>query len=241
MTASFVGTSGWIYKHWRGVVYPPELPQSHWFEYYAQRLSTVEINNTFYRLPEDATFDAWRRQAPKGFVYALKASRYITHLKKLKDPAEPVARFMGRAVRLGPSLGPVLYQLPPNWHLNLERLEEFLAAIPARRLQAFEFRHPSWLTEQTFALLEQYGAGYCISDMPGLDSPLRATGRLAYIRLHGPARAYAGSYSEAELAQWAERARAFMAEGRPAYVYFNNDAEGHAVHNALRLREMLEV
>ncbi len=240
MTDSYIGTSGWIYKHWRGVFYPADLSQGRWFEFYAQRLATVEINNTFYRLPEEGTFDGWREQAPEGFVYALKASRYITHLKKLKDPVEPVARFMGRAERLGAHLGPVLYQLPPNWRLNLERLEAFLAALPAGRLGVFEFRHPSWLVEPTFALLERYGVGYCISDMPGLGSPVRATGRLAYIRLHGPGRAYEGSYSEAELAQWAERARGFMAEGRPAYVYFNNDAEGHAVRNALRLRELLE-
>jgi len=236
---AYVGTSGWVYPHWRGVFYPPDLPQSRWFEYYARHFDTVEVNNTFYRLPEAPTFQEWAAQAPTGFVYALKASRYLTHLKKLKDAAEPLQRFLERARLLGSHLGPILYQLPPNWRLDLERLEGFVQLLPKDLLHAFEFRHPSWYSEEALALLDRYGAGLCITDLPGLASPLRVTGRLAYVRFHGPQRAYEGSYSEEELAVWAKRVRGFLASSRPAYIYFNNDAHGYAAQNALRLREML--
>ncbi len=234
-----IGTSGWVYPHWRGVFYPAGLPQSRWFAHYAAHFDTVEINNTFYRLPEEATFRQWAGQAPEGFVYALKASRYMTHLKKLKDAAEPLRRFLERARLLGSHLGPILYQLPPNWHLDLGRLQSFLELLPQDLLHAFEFRHPSWYADEALALLDRFGAGLCIMDLPGFASPLAVTGRLAYVRFHGPARAYQGSYSERDLATWADRLRGFLRRGRPAYVYFNNDAHGYAVRNALRLREML--
>lgn len=239
MAHTFIGTSGWTYKHWRGAFYPPDLPQAQWFGYYARHFDTVEVNNTFYRLPEEGTFEAWRAQAPRGFVYAVKASRYITHAKKLKDPEQPLARLLDRAAHLGPSLGPILYQLPPNWRLNLERLEAFLAILPGDRAQVFEFRDPSWFAEEALGLLERYGVGFCVSDLPGAESPLRATGALAYIRLHGPARAYEGAYDERRLRLWATRARELMRGRRRLYVYFNNDAHGHAVRNALRLKELL--
>ncbi len=234
-----IGTSGWVYPHWRGPFYPQELPQAHWFAYYAARLETVEINNTFYRLPQAATFRQWSEQAPSGFVYALKASRYLTHMKKLKDAAEPLARFMERARELRAHLGPILYQLPPNWHQDLARLEAFLRLLPAGVLHAFEFRHPSWFSEEALALLDHYGAGFCIMDLAGVETPLRATGHLAYVRLHGAGRAYQGSYPEKALAAWAAQVRTFLADGRPVYVYFNNDAHGNAVQNALRLKELL--
>lgn len=239
MADTYIGTSGWIYKHWRGVFYPPDLPAGRWFDYYAGHFRTVEINYTFYRLPEASTFDEWRQQAPGGFVYTVKASRYITHLKKLKDPQEPLARFTGRARRLGGHLGPILYQLPPHWGLNLERLRAFVELLPADLWHVFEFREPSWFAEETLALLDQHGVGLAITDFPGVVSPVRTTGRLAYLRFHGSQRAYEGSYSDAELRPWAGRIREFAGRGLPTYVYFNNDAHGHAVHNALRLREMV--
>jgi hypothetical protein len=139
-----IGCSGWQYQHWRGDFYPAELPQQQWLEYYAERFDTVEINNTFYRLPEAATFAAWGRRAPRGFLYAVKASRYLTHMKKLKDPGEPIARFFSRASRLRRSFGPVLYQLPPRWPMNLDRFRTFLRVLPRRRRHAVEFREPSW-------------------------------------------------------------------------------------------------
>ena len=235
----YIGTSGWMYRHWRGIFYPPDLPPARWFEFYASRLDTVEVNNTFYRLPEASTFAAWREQAPEGFVYAIKASRYITHLKKLKEPAGPLERFLTRARELGEHLGPLLYQLPPNWQQDLGRLAAFLQLLPGDLYHVFEFRHPSWFSEETFALLDRHGAGHCIMDLAGLPSPLRVTGRLAYVRFHGPNRAYEGSYSDEELAAWANRIAGFLARGLPTYVYFNNDAHGYAVQNAFRLREFV--
>ena len=147
-----IGCSGWQYRHWRGDFYPAELPLDRWLEYYAARFSTVEINNTFYRLPGGATFDEWRRRAPADFVYAVKASRFLTHMKKLKDPDEPLDRLFSRAVRLGRTLGPMLYQLPPKWPVNVDRLERFLKALPRRRRQAIEFRDASWYCDEVFAL-----------------------------------------------------------------------------------------
>ena len=238
-TECYIGTSGWLYRHWRGVFYPADLPPARWFAFYAAHLRTVEINSTFYRLPGASTFDAWRQEAPEGFVYSIKANRYITHLKKLKDPAAPLAKLLDRARHLGQHLGPLLYQLPPHWNADLERLRTFLELLPGDLQHAFEFRHPSWFSEQVLALLDRFGAGFCILDMPGLASPVRATGRLAYVRLHGPARAYEGSYSEEALAYWAAQVRGLLDSGRPVYVYFNNDARGYAVRNALRLRELV--
>jgi uncharacterized protein YecE (DUF72 family) len=162
-----IGCSGWQYRHWRGDFYPAELPQSLWLEYYAERFDTVEINNTFYRLPEAPTFAAWGRRAPRGFVYAVKASRFLTHMKKLKDPEEPLQRFFTRARRLEHAFGPVLYQLPPNMHVNLERLSTFLQALPRTRRHAIEFRDPSWYVDEVFAELERHKVALCLHDMKG--------------------------------------------------------------------------
>src|SRR6267142_1690962 len=162
-----VGCSGWQYKHWRGDFYPADLPQSRWLEYYAARFDTVEINNTFYRLPKAATFTVWGRRAPRGFVYAVKASRFLTHMKKLKEPDEPIRRFFSRATHLGRAFGPVLYQLPPGWPVNLERLETFLKALPCRRRHAMEFRDPSWHSDAVFALLRRHEVALCLHDMAG--------------------------------------------------------------------------
>ena len=150
-----VGCSGWQYKHWRGAFYPADLPASQWFAYYASQFDTVEINNTFYRLPEASTFAAWRKQATPGFLYAVKASRFLTHMKKLKDPAEPLHRLFQRAQRLQRTFGPVLYQLPPHWTVNLERLSAFVRALPKRRQHVIEFREPSWYNDEVFELLDR--------------------------------------------------------------------------------------
>src|SRR5438270_10452997 len=152
-----IGCSGWQYKHWRGDFYPADLPVGRWLDFYAAHFDTVEINNSFYRLPERTVFEAWRRRAPPGFLYAVKASRYLTHMKKLKDPAEPLANILGRARQLGAHLGPILYQLPPHWHCDLARFEQFLAQLPPDLNHVFEFRDPSWCTEQARALLTQTG------------------------------------------------------------------------------------
>jgi uncharacterized protein YecE (DUF72 family) len=234
-----IGTSGWVYRHWRGPFYPSDLPQKRWFEFYAQHFDTVEINNTFYRLPSEAAFDGWREQAPPGFVYALKASRFLTHVKRLKEPATPLENFLSRARRLGDHLGPILYQLPPNWHANLERLDKFLALLPHDLIHVLEFRDPSWLIEPVFELLTRHGVGFCIMSLPGVECPVRATAPTVYIRLHGAEQTYASRYSLDQLREWAEIIRGFLAEGRQVFVYFNNDAWGYAVENARELRDRL--
>jgi uncharacterized protein YecE (DUF72 family) len=237
-----VGTSGWQYRHWRGPFYPPELPVKHWFAHYAATFDTLEVNNTFYNLPAAETYEAWSKQAPPGFLYALKASRYLTHRKKLKDAAEPLANVLGRARHLGPHLGPILYQLPPHWHCNLERLREFLALLPTDLTHVFEFRDPSWCNDGVRELLEEHGASYCIHDMRGFDCAEWVTGPVAYVRFHGPTEVkYAGRYDRAHLRQWADKMQRFAESGRAVYAYFNNDDAAYAVANALELREMLGV
>src|SRR5690606_11301428 len=180
-----IGCSGWIYKHWRGLFYPETLPVKRWFDYYAGEFDTVEINNSFYRLPKAETFDAWRKQAPAGFCYAVKANRFITQAKKLKDCEEPLARMMAPFRHLGDALGPILYQLPPRFRVNLERLESFLKLLPRDVTNVFEFREPSWYTDDVLALLDRHGASFCAHDMPGSASPRVAVGPVAYVRFHG--------------------------------------------------------
>ena len=234
----FVGCSGWQYKHWRGDFYPTDIPQSRWLEHYARHFDTVEINNSFYRLPESGSFLSWRERAPHGFVYAVKASRFLTHMKKLKDPENPLALFFSRASNLGRALGPVLYQLPPRWTVDVERLTTFLRALPKRRQHTIEFREPSWYTAEVFALLERHRVALCLHDMQGSASGQLAIGPFTYARFHGTAR-YSGSYSDEALDQWAEWLAARLRAGVPVYAYFNNDVGGHAPRDAVRLREAI--
>jgi uncharacterized protein YecE (DUF72 family) len=233
-----IGTSGWVYKHWRGLFYPPEMRPAAWFDYYAGRFDTVEINNSFYRLPSEAAFAAWQAQAPPGFLYAVKASRYLTHLRKLKEPEEPLDRFFSRVAALGSTLGPVLYQLPPRWRLNLPRFEHFLAALPTGYRHAIEFREPSWLCEAVFAQMERYGVALCIHDMPPVQIPLRVTAPFVYLRFHGYP-TYAGNYEQSALEEWATRIADWQRQGLDVYAYFNNDIGGHAIHNAQTLRSLV--
>lgn len=237
-TSLRVGTSGWVYRHWRGDFYPPKLPQSRWFEHYAARFDTVEVNNTFYRLPSEEAFDAWAADAPPGFVYALKASRYLTHMKKLRDPEEPLARFFARARRLGPSLGPVLYQLPPRWPVDLARLRTFLRALPRGAAHVMEFRDASWFHEGVREVLAERGVGFCVHDLPGLPCPRWVTGDTIYLRFHGPGEErYAGRYGRRALRAQAD----WIAEhgvGRAVWAYFNNDIGGGAVRDAADLRAL---
>ena len=233
-----IGCSGWQYAHWRGLFYPAELAQSKWLDYYAARFNTVEINNTFYRLPEAPTFAAWARRAPPGFVYAVKASRYLTHMKKLRDPREPIARFFTRARRLGATFGPVLYQLPPRWPVNVERLGEFVRRLPRTRQHAIEFRDPSWYCDAVFAILERHRVALCLHDMAGSASGMLAIGPFVYARFHGVQK-YAGSYSDRTLDAWAEWVASQRRAGRAVYAYFNNDVGGHAPHDAVRLRRLI--
>jgi uncharacterized protein YecE (DUF72 family) len=234
-----IGTSGWVYPHWRDVFYPPGLAQSRWYAHYARVFDTVEINYAFYRLPSEAAFDHWQEQAPEGFVYAVKANRYITHLKRLKDVGEPLARFLTRAQRLGDKLGPILWQLPPRWRANPERLEAFAALLPPELIHAFEFRDPRWFVEPIRDILEQHGLAFCIFDMPGLACPTWVTGDVVYLRFHGSETVYGGRYGREALRPWADRIQAWLHEGRTLYAYFNNDAFGFAVEDARALKQLI--
>ncbi|UCF43828.1 MAG: DUF72 domain-containing protein [Planctomycetota bacterium] len=234
-----VGTSGWHYNHWTRVFYPADLPKSKWFGHYAAHFDTVEINNTFYQLPKQQTFELWRRQAPENFVYTVKANRYITHIKRLKEPAEPLERFFAGALLLKEKLGPILYQLPPSFHKDLDRLRTFLEALPRERLAIFEFRHKSWFSEDTYELLDKFKAGFCIHDMPGMKVPRVVTGGVIYLRFHGTTGRYSGNYAKAALKKWADWVKEHTREARSIYAYFNNDFGGYAVVNAKLLKELL--
>lgn len=236
MTARIrIGCSGWEYGHWRGEFYPAALPRARWLERYAEVFDTVELNNSFYRLPSADAFASWGGRLPSGFAVAVKASRYLTHLKRLRDAREPLDRLWTRAVRLGDHLGPMLYQLPPRWQRNAERMAAFLQALPAGRDQAVEFRDPSWYHDEIYELLDRYRVALCLHDMPSSASPLRPVGPFVYLRLHGSGEPYGGRYTSAALDRWADRLRTWAADGRPGWVYFNNDIGGHAPRDAQRL------
>lgn len=234
-----IGTSGYQYDHWRGRFYPPGCPKRCWLGYYAGHFDALEINNTFYRLPSEETFDGWREAAPPGFRFALKYSRYGSHLKRLREPEEHVARFVERAERLGSFLGPILVQLPPRWGVDVERLAGFLEATPHRRRWALEFRDPSWLCEPVYALLREHRAALCIHDL--IENHAReVTADWLYLRFHGTGRDHSGSYSPQKLSAEARRIARELRRGRDVHVYFNNDVGGHAVENAAALRRYVE-
>ena len=232
-----IGTSGWEYAHWRGDFYPSDLPKGRWFEHYARHFDTVELNTSFYRLPRAEAFDGWRGKSPEGFAFAVKASRYLTHIKRLAEPMEPLERFWSRARRLGDRFGPVLYQLPPRWAPNEERLAAFLAAVPRDHPQAVEFRDRRWYQPAVRGLLERAGVALCLHDMTGSAPPAEPAGPFVYVRFHGSGARYGGRYPDEVLSAWAERVAAWSAEGMPVWAYFNNDIGGHAVRDALRLRD----
>lgn len=233
----YIGTSGYQYKHWKGDFYPEDLPVSQWFDHYIKFFNTVEINNTFYKMAEAETFAEWRKAAPDGFCYAIKYSRFGTHLKKLKDPKGHVNYFMDRVVHLKEKLGPILVQLPPNWKPNLPRLEEFLQILPKDLGWAVEIRDLRWLTDELYELLQKYNAALVIHDMIP-NHPRVVTTNWTYLRFHG--QNYSGSYSGKEIENIAKDIEDHVAKDRDVYVFFNNDLGGHAVRNALSLKEKLD-
>jgi uncharacterized protein YecE (DUF72 family) len=233
-----IGTSGWHYQHWIEQFYPASLPKSAWLGFYAQHFSTVELNNSFYRLPSEGVFTNWREVAPADFVYSVKVSRFITHIKRLREPAQPLDTFLGRARLLGKKLGPLLYQLPPQMKRDALRLGDFLKLLPRDMRHVFEFRHYSWMDDVIFDLLSRYEVGFCIYDMPEFTTPLVTTADFAYIRFHGSRELYGGCYSDGELAEWARKIAGLKVA--TAYVYFNNDIGGFAIKNAFALRRLLE-
>ena len=234
-----IGTSGFHYKHWKGPFYPEKIPESKMLQFYCERFDSVELNNSFYRLPTPEAFDSWRDSTPPNFVFAVKASRFLTHNKKLKDPENALENLLPRAARLEKKLGPVLFQLPPKWRVNVERLEGLLAILPRDVRYAFEFRELSWLTTQVNDVLIRFRSAFCIYELAGYHSPLDVTSDFAY-RLHGPAAGkYQGSYSDAKLGEWAARIENWAKELKAIYIYFDNDQAGYAANNALTLRNMV--
>ncbi|SRR5579883_789580 len=232
-----VGTSGWHYKHWIGPFYPEKTPAAGMLAFYARHFDTVELNNTFYKLPSKPAIETWRDATPARFRFAAKGSRFLTHMKKLTDTGRGVHRFFDCVDLLGRKLGPVVFQLPPNWGANVDRLEAFCGALPRGHRYAFEFREPSWNQEPVYRVLRKYRAAYCIFDLAGFQSPCEITADFTYIRLHGPGEKYQGSYDDRALRTWAKRLRDWNL--RNAYVFFDNDQAGFAPRNAMRLREMI--
>jgi len=239
---TFIGTSGWHYKHWLGVFYPAGTRAGEMFEFYARHFDTVEINNSFYRLPTANTFDTWGESSPRDFCFAVKASRFITHMKKLKEPKNSSEKFFLAAEHLEEKLGPILFQLPPRWQVNSERLAEFLESLPREHKYAVEFREHSWLIAPVFDLLRKYNVALCIHDFEDMQIPQEITADFTYLRFHGPTSArYAGSYSTRQLETWAQRIRAWRSQISAVYGYFNNDPGGEAVKNALTLKRLLQI
>jgi len=235
----FVGTSGWHYDWWRGRFYPNDLAKPKWLEFYARHFPTVELNNSFYRLPSENAFANWRDSSPEDFAFAVKVSRFITHIKRLRNAEEPLNTFLSRAKVLQEKLGPLLYQLPPNMKRNDELLASFLSLLPKELKHVIEFRNESWLDEQVFQILTEHNVGFCVFDMPDLTTALVATADFAYIRFHGSAGLYSSCYSDEELKHWAEKIANLSQGLKAVYIYFNNDAEGFAVRNAMTLTSYL--
>ncbi|HEV3168283.1 MAG TPA: DUF72 domain-containing protein [Isosphaeraceae bacterium] len=239
--AHYIGTSGWSYKHWKEIFYPRGLPARAQLDHYVQHFRTVEVNNTFYRWPDEEVFAGWYKRLPQGFLMSVKASRTLTHMQRLRDPAEWLERMDRGLRRLEEHLGVLLIQLPPQFSRDLDRLAGFLEQAPGWIRLAFEFRHASWDREAVYSLLEEHQAAYCVTSGLGRPTILRATAPFVFVRLHGPDdRRYAGSYSDDSLLRWAERIQEWESERRTVFAYFNNDAEGHAVRNAQTLLRMLE-
>jgi uncharacterized protein YecE (DUF72 family) len=256
VATAWIGTSGYSYPHWAGVFYPKGLPERRRFEHYAEHLSSVELNVTFYRLPQPAVFEGWARRAPSGFCFVLKGSRFITHLKRLSDTTAALDAFFSRAALLKERLGCVLWQLPPRFHADPERLRAFLREIAASKQavktrQAFEFRDPSWFTESVYEVLREANAAVVLADWPFQVLPPAARARTLnrpivrvphtadwiYLRRHGPGRPYGSNYTPAMVRADARRVRQWLEEGKEVYAFYNNDAAGHAVKNARFLAE----
>ena len=232
-----IGTSGWHYPHWVGPFYPSGMASEALLPFYASHLSTVEINNTFYHLPSPHTLREWEKQTPKHFLFACKGSRFITHMKKLKDPEHSIERFFETITVLKHKLGPILFQLPPRWGRNVPRLEEFLQALPQPFRYAFEFRDASWFAQPVYDVLTKYHAAFCLYHLAGRWSPEIITTEYVYIRLHGPGEAYQGTYHHQTLHAWADKCQNWSRSGKDVYCYFDNDENGYAPINALTLQK----
>jgi uncharacterized protein YecE (DUF72 family) len=235
-----IGCSGFLYDHWRGNFYPENLPKNHWLEYYSRHFATVELNVTFYRLPEKETFIKWYSHTPDDFLFSLKGSRFITHVKKLKDCSEPIDVFFSRASVLKEKLGIILWQLPPNFNLDLERLKGFLEALkPYSMRNTFEFRNKTWINKKVINLLEKENVALCMADYPEFLNKLPITADFVYIRRHGKDGTYATCYSIESLKNDAKFIKSHLRQKKDIFIYFNNDASGYAPKNAAELIALL--
>jgi uncharacterized protein YecE (DUF72 family) len=236
-----IGTSGYHYKHWLGPFYPKKISPNEMLEFYSQRFDTVELNNSFYRLPTETAFDNWRESTPSDFVFAVKASRFLTHQKKLKDPESALQNFLPRAAHLSTKLGPILFQLPPKWQVNPGRLEALLEALPRDLRYVFEFRDLSWIRAEINKLLARFSAAFCIYELAGYHTPLTITADFAYVRLHGPSLGkYQDTYSADRLRRWSKQIENWAKDLAAIYIYFDNDQSGYAARNALTLKGMIK-
>jgi uncharacterized protein YecE (DUF72 family) len=234
-----IGTSGWVYAGWKDRFYPAKLPQKRWLEFYGSTFDTAEINATFYRLPTQAAVARWREAAPPGFLYAWKASRFVTHMKRLRDVEGSLERVLAPMRALGPTLGPALFQLPPSLKLDLPRLQDFLSILPQDLQSAVEFRDASWYVDAVYDALSMHDVAFCISDHHHAPAPWVATSDTVYVRGHGPGGAYAGTYGSSTISAWAKRLADWRRAGRRIFAYFDNDIGCAAPGDALRLRQRL--
>lgn len=237
----YIGTSGWSYKHWKGTFYPEGTKAKEEFHYYQDNFDTVEINNSFYRLPSAETIKNWERSVSKDFLFSVKASRYITHLKKLHDAGDALNEFLNRISALETKLGPLLFQLPPNMKYNAERLQAFLQELPEDHRYVFEFRNKEWYCEEAYDLLRSYNCSFCIFELAGVFTPEMVTADFVYVRLHGPGKnKYQGSYTDEQLEEWADKCKAWQRKSLDVFIYFDNDEKGYAAFNAKTLKDLLE-
>lgn len=234
-----IGTSGWHYGHWEGPFYPADISSEKYLEYYSKSFHTVEINSSFYRMPDRETIREWRDTVPENFIFSIKASRYITHMKKLKETREAVSYLTSTVSLFKNKLGPILFQLPPRWHVNPERLESFVKSLPGNYDYAFEFRDTSWFDDSVYEILEKHNMAFCLYEIGRVVSPRIVTADTVYIRLHGPDGPYRGQYSDSELSDWAHAILKWRKEGKEIYCYFDNDEQGYAPLDAMRLQEMV--
>lgn len=240
MAKIHIGTSGWNYEHWEGPFYPEDLSKEDWLDHYQGQFDTVEVNNTFYNLPNPETLKDWKNQVPEDFTFAAKANRYITHMKKLKEPKDSLENMLNVFNAFGDKLDPILFQLPPNWNFDEDRLRHFMDLLPNELLTTFEFRDESWINDTTFDILRENDSAFCIYDLAGYQSPMEVTADYVYVRLHGPSdQKYQGKYNGDQLAWWADRINEWRDQDLDVYLYFDNDEQGFAPQNALELKDMV--
>ncbi len=239
MSKVFIGTSGYSYNHWVDDFYPLDVASNKRLDYYSEHFNTVEINNSFYNLPQKKTFQKWAKAVPKEFVFSVKANRYITHMKNLMVDREPINKLLDRSKPLENKLGPILFQLPPQWNLNLDRLKDFIKLLPQNQRYVIELRNKTWYTKEVYNLLKDNNVGFCIHDHQDAPSPKKITADFVYLRFHGPNGDYQSKYSKEELENWKLKIENWRSQNLDVFAYFNNDFEAFAIDNAQQLKNLL--